>query len=182
MFQFGDYSNQKDRAYAFTTAAGYDFKDLPMDPQFWVGYDLASGDPNAGTGATHETFNQLFPFGHYYLGFIDVVGRQNIHDLNGQFAFYPMAWITGIAQYHVFNLDSGRDALYAANGSVLRKDPTGRAGTDVGQELDLLLNFHLTNHQDVLLGYSHLYSGPFIKQTGSPLSPDYFYAQYTYRW
>jgi hypothetical protein len=37
-------------------------------------------------------------------------------------------------------------------------------------------------HSDILVQYSHLYSGTFIKETGSPLSPDFFYVQYTFRW
>jgi hypothetical protein len=80
-FQFGDFSNQNQIAGMYTTGLGYHFKDLPMNPQAWVYYDYASGDPHIGVGDTHRTFNQLFPFGHYYFGFIDVVGRQNIHDL-----------------------------------------------------------------------------------------------------
>jgi Alginate export len=64
----------------------------------------------------------------------------------------------------------------------LRRDPTGRSTNDVGEELDLLTNFHLTTHTDLLFGYSHLYAGDFIKRTGNGRSPDFFYAQYSYRW
>ena len=54
-----------------------------MNPQFWLRYDFASGDNNL-TDGDRTTFNQLFPFGNYYLGWIDRVGRQNIHDFNAQ--------------------------------------------------------------------------------------------------
>jgi hypothetical protein len=43
------------------------------------------------------------------------------------------------------------------------------------------LNFHLSNHQDLLLGYSKLFEGEFLERT-KPGSPDLFYLQYTYRW
>ncbi|MFL5241112.1 MAG: alginate export family protein, partial [Gemmataceae bacterium] len=69
-----------------------------------------------------------------------------------------------------------------AAGAVIRSDPTGRAGTDVGDVLTSFTNFHISKHSDILIQYSHVYSGDFIKRTGSPLSPDFFYMQYTYRW
>jgi hypothetical protein len=182
MLQFGEAVNQHILAKAFTTGVGWKFKCLPWDPQAWVYYDYASGDPDPGNSQTRRTFNQLFPFGHYYLGWLDLVGRQNINDINTQVCFFPAKWIQCVAQYHVFRLDSDKDALYSAGGAVLRRDPTGRAGNDVGEELDLLTNFHLSNHADLLIGYSHLYAGDFIKRTGPPGSPDFFYAQYSYRW
>ena len=59
-----------------------------------------------------STFNQLFPFGHYYFGFMDDVGRENINDLNFQGVIYPTKWITGLAQVHFFRLDQPADALH----------------------------------------------------------------------
>jgi hypothetical protein len=182
MLQFGGFSNQGILAKAFTTGVGYNFKCVPLDPQVWLYYDFASGDPDPGGTNVHRTFNQLFPFGHYYFGYIDVVGRQNINDINGQLTIYPANWITAYMQYHIFRLDSPKDALYNAAGAPIRIDPTGKAGTDVGEELDFVVNFHLTNHQDVLLGYSHLFQGDFIRQTGPAGSPDFTYVQYSYRW
>jgi hypothetical protein len=180
--QFGTFSNQGTLAKAFTTGFGYHFKDVTWTPQVWVYYDYASGDPNPGVGGTQRTFNPLFPFGHYYFGYIDAVGRQNINDFSTQVAFYPAKWITTFVQFHVFRLDSPRDALYNAAGRVLRRDPTGLAGEDVGQEIDVLLNFHLTKHQDIFLTYSHLFPGEFLRRTGNGGSADYLYVQHSYRW
>jgi hypothetical protein len=180
MLQFGPYSNQHTFADAYTTGLGYYFKDVPLTPQFWIYFDHASGDPHPGLGTTHRTFNQLFPFGHYYFGYIDVVGRENINDLNFQAAIYPTKWITTYVQYHMFRLDQAKDALFSAAGVPLRIDPSGRAGTNVGDEIDVVVNFHLTTHQDLFVNYSHLYAGPFIRQTGPPGSPGYLYLQYSY--
>jgi hypothetical protein len=182
MYQFGDWSNQTISAGAYTTSVGYQFAKAPMNPQFWVAYDWAAGDHNPGRTGTHGTFNQLFPFGHYYLGYLDLVGRQNISDFNMQFVFFPAKWVTGLVQYHNFRLDSSKDALFNAFGAPIRRDPTGRAGGDVGEEIDFYVNFHLTQNQDVLVGYSKLFAGEFIKRTGSPLSPELFYFQYSFRW
>ncbi|MCI0376112.1 MAG: alginate export family protein [Gemmataceae bacterium] len=82
----------------------------------------------------------------------------------------------------MFHLDSRFDALYNAAGAAIRRDPTGRAGTDVGNELDLFLNFHLSPHQDILVGYSKLFAGDFIRGTGPGQSPELFYVQYSFRW
>lgn len=182
MLQFGTYSNQDLLAGAFTASGGYRFADCPTTPQFWICYDYASGDSDPGVGDTRSTFNQLFPFGHYYFGYLDLVGRRNIHDLSTQAACFPTPWITAIAQFHHFRLDAPRDALFNAAGLAIRQDPTGRAGTDVGNEIDLAIAFHLGTHSDLLVGWSKLYSGSFIDQTGPKVSPELFYLQYGYRW
>ena len=179
MWQFGDYANQRIAAGSITTGLGYRFADVPTAPQFWLYWDRASGDPNPGTGSVHRTFNQLFPWGHTYFGYLDLVGRENIDDVSVQGVFFPARWVTLQAQYHVFRLVSARDALYNASGVAIRRDPTGRAGTDVGEEIDLTANFHLDPHQDVFLGFSHLFAGPFVRQTGpNGVSPSLFYLQY----
>lgn len=190
MLQFGGYANQSVIAKSFVASGGYNFADVMWSPQFWVGYDYASGDPDPQTSGTRRTFNQLFPFGHYYYGFADIVGRQNINDYFLQAVAYPEKWLTCTIQLHVLRLDSDKDALYGPGGNVIRQDKTGRAGDNVGNELDLVTNFHLTKHSDVLVGYSRLFAGSFIRNTAPPgpqqggmaHDPELFYAQYSYRW
>jgi hypothetical protein len=182
MAQVGRYSNQNLQAAAATTGIGYNFKDVEMTPQFWVYYDFASGDAQPGAGDKFGTFNQLYPFGHYYLGYLDLVARQNIQDFNMQFALFPTKWTYLIVQYHNFHLAQARSPLFGAGGGVLRFDPSGSAGTDVGDELDVLFNVHLTAHQDILFGFSKLYPGSFIRQTGADVSPELFYLQHQVRW
>lgn len=182
MFQVGKYSNQQLQAGAFTTGAGYNFKDVQMTPQFWVYYDYASGDSNPGEGDKFGTFNQLYPFGHYYLGYLDLVARQNIQDFNIQFVMYPTKWTYVLLQYHNFHLAEAKSPLFGAGGGVSRVDPTGAAGTSVGNEIDLLVNFHLSAHQDILIGYSKLFAGSFIRNTGPDVSPELLYIQHQLRW
>jgi hypothetical protein len=182
MYQFGARARAKQDISAGAVAAGlgYHFASLPMNPQMWLRYDYASGDDNPHDG-TWSTFNQLFPFGHYYFGFLDRVGRQNINDFNVQLVLYPQPWFTVIVQYHKFWLANKKDFLYNAAGVATRRDPTGRAGDDVGDELDLRFNVHLSHHQDLMFGYSKLWSGDFIKKTGPNVSPDFFYMQHVFR-
>lgn len=180
--QLGERGSQTLVAGMATAGAGYHFKDAKWNPTFWAFYDFASGDQAPNGGDTFNTFNQLFPFGHYYLGWIDLVGRQNIHDANLHLFLYPTKWLTVWMQYHHFWLASRRDALYSAGGVPLRRDATGRAGRNVGDELDLVMNFHVGPHSDVLLGYSVLFPGHFTRQTGSDRTAELFYASYVFRW
>lgn len=182
MIQFGRRGGADVLAGAVTTGGGYEFAGAPMKPRLWLYYDWASGDSSPGSGTFH-TFDPLFPFGHNYLGWVDLVGRQNIHDVNVHLYLYPTNWITAWFQFHHFQLDSGRDALYApAPGVVLRRDPTGSAGRHVGEELDIVLNFHLGGRQDILAGHSILFPGRFLRETGPASAPQLTYVQYSLRW
>ena len=187
-YQFGNYDGRDVVAGFATGGLGYAFSKLPMQPQFWAYFDYASGSPNRSAG-TFETFNQLFPFGHYYFGYLDEIGRENIHDWNFQATFYPAKWITGLVQYHVFRLDQAKDALYGPSPGYPtdRFDPTGKAGTNVGQELDVVGTFNLDRHNAIMLGYSKFFSGDFIRETGTTsaarsTNPEFFYMQYSFRW
>ena len=182
--QFGDQGGQDLLAGMATAGVGRNFKNACWSPTVWVYYDYASGDSDPTSGDAH-TFNQLFPFGHYYLGWMDLVGRQNIHDLNAHLLFYPQPWITVWLQYHHFQLDQSRDALYNAGGVAYRRDPTGAAGTDVGNEFDIALNFHLTNNSDILVSYNKLFGGRFLEATSGPnaaVDAETLYLMFQQKW
>lgn len=182
IYQFGKHAGQDTSAGAVNTGLGYHFADWPLTPIFWIYNDWYSGDQSGGTGGNYHTFNSLFGFGHYYQGWADVVGRQNIDDINMQLCVFPAKWIISSVQAHFFYLDHAKDALYSKFEAPLRRDPTGRAGHHVGNEIDFINNFHLSRHQDILTGYSHLFDGAFIQRTGHPGGVDFFYLQYSYKW
>lgn len=167
MMQFGNQNSQDLFAGAATGGVGRNFKESSWSPTFWVYYDYASGTPDPGTGDYH-TFNQIYPFGHYYLGWLDLVGRKNIHDANAHLIFYPQPWITIWMQYHHFWLAESRDALYNAGGVAIRRDATGAAGRNVGDEIDFIVNFHIRQYSDVLFSYSQLFGGSFLENTSGP--------------
>jgi hypothetical protein len=95
---------------------------------------------------------------------------------------FPAKWISSGVQAHFFYLDSGKDALYNKSGVVERVSPQGNAGKHVGDELDLVTNFHLSFHSDIFVGYSVLFAGEFIRNTGPSTSPQLFYLQYSFKW
>jgi hypothetical protein len=183
-YQFGDYTARNDSSGFATAGLGWAFTELPMQPQFWAYYDWASGTPGLGGTGQFSTFNQLFPFGHYYLGYLDDEGRENVNDLNFQAIAYPAKWITGLAQVHFFSLDQPADALYGKSPGypIIRRSAAGDAGTTVGNEIDFVASFQLDRHSNLSFGYSKLFEGDFIRQTGPSVSPEFYYAQYSFRW
>ena len=184
--QLGGYANQQTYAGMYVAGLGYWFKNLPAAPTLWAYYDYASGDPNPGGSNVHRTFNTLFPFGHAYFAGLDTIGRQNIKDFHLEAGLFPFDWMRIIGGYHVLSLDSPKDALYNASGSVVRQDTTGKSGTDVGQAINGVVQFHIDNHQMFLINYSHLFSGQFIKDTAvnsrAARDIDAWWFQYTFKY
>jgi hypothetical protein len=181
MLQLGRRGSSDIIAGASASGIGWHFKDAPWNPVLWAYYDWASGSRNPLAGQL-STFNQLYPFGHYYFGWMDFVGRQNIQDYNLNLYLNPNKWITINPQYHVFQLSSATDALYNAAGQPLRFDPTGRSGKDVGQEMDWIVNLHMTRHQDIMFAYGHFFFGEFMRNTGPGTGAETYWLMYNVRW
>ncbi|MHC4215618.1 MAG: alginate export family protein, partial [Planctomycetota bacterium] len=86
--QFGRFSSDHVFAWMATAGGGYTFDDCDWKPRVGLLYDYASGDDDPAD-STHGTFNQHYPLGHAYLGYMDLVGRQNIHALKAQVKVKP---------------------------------------------------------------------------------------------
>ena len=71
--QFGTVGSGNIGAGMFTAVLGYTFPIKEWSPRAYFEFDYASGDRKPGGGV--GTFNQLFPNGHSYLGYIDYIGR-----------------------------------------------------------------------------------------------------------
>jgi hypothetical protein len=182
-YQFGDFGTRDQKAGFFTGGLGREWAQARWKPALWVYYDWASGDRDP-TDGDHGTFNQLFPLGHKYLGYADLVARQNINDVNFLWTASPTQKLRLLAWYHIFFLDEARDALYNAAGAPIRVDPTGAAGRDVGQELDLTVQYIFSPRADILFGYSHFWAGDFVQATnpaGVTGDVDFTYTQFSLR-
>ena len=184
MLQIGEQNHSDLLAGAATAGLGRNWKEAALNPTAWIYYDYASGDGDPTAGDAH-TFNQLFAFGHYYMGWMDLIGRQNIHDVNAHLYLYPAPWITVWGQYHHFWLDQSTDALYNPAGVAYRRDPTGLSGNNVGDEIGLTLNFHLARYTDILVSYNKLYGGGFLAGTAGPggaVDAESLYLMFGQRW
>ncbi|CAN5566116.1 hypothetical protein BH20VER3_BH20VER3_10850 [soil metagenome] len=174
-YQFGQVGSGDVSAWMFTTEEGYTFKPVPLTPRVWLGFDYATGDDAAGGNV--ETFNQLYPLGHAYFGYIDLVGRQNIVDLHpGVSIKCASDKLTVRAEGHFLWRAEAADALYNAGGGVVRRGAPGTS-KEVGSEIDLVANYRFNRHLDIEAGYSHFFPGTFIKQTGPDSDINFFYFQ-----
>lgn len=178
--QFGKWDGDEVHAWMVGSEGGYTFKDVPMTPRAGLGFDYATGDDTPRDNS-HDTFHQLFPTGHAFLGYIDLVGRQNIIAPNVNFSFKPFKDVTVKAFYYHFWLDSNLDALYNAGGVPIRRNATGSSGNDVGDELDLTVNWQVDVHSSFLFGWSHFWPSNFINSSGFSRDADFLYLQYQFK-
>jgi hypothetical protein len=185
-YQFGKFGSGDISAWMVASEGGYTLADAPLVPRLFLGFDAASGDHHPGNGDL-GTFNQLFPTGHPFFGYIDVIGRQNIIDLHPGLEVQllnnaPHAKrVTLRAEHHLFWRESDADAVYTAAGTVLRAG-TGSDEAYIGAETDLLLNWQIDRHWSAYVGYSHFFAGDFIQDTGPAGDIDFVYAslQFTF--
>lgn len=174
-YQFGDVNSGDISAFMITGEAAYTFADLKWTPRVGLGAGYASGDDDP-LDSDVETFKQLFPLGHAWLGYIDVVGRQNIINLRVMAGAWPILKTLRVnADLHFFWLADADDGLYNAGGVKIRAG--NGSERDVGTELDLTVLYKVNRHTDVLIGYSHFFAGDLIDQPGPSDDIDFFYTQ-----
>ena len=77
--------------------------------------------------------------------------------------------------------DKKEDALYTAAGGPIRRDVRGQSGSTVGGEMDVTVAWKVDRHQSVLFGWSHLWPGSFIDQTGDNDDVDLLYLKYVFK-
>lgn len=178
--QLGEHGTRDVRAYSITGQLGHRFVNVRTTPRLYIGFDRASGDEDPFDGKV-GTFNQLFPLGHAYFGFIDTVARQNAIDWNHGLSFNPVAQVVLSTDFHQFWRASRQDALYDAGGAVVRP---GNAGTAkrLGWEIDFTAEYKVNRHSLVTGGLSYFLPGRFIRESGSSerIRFSYLTLQYTF--
>jgi hypothetical protein len=174
-YQFGTFGNLSHSAGFFTIGGGRQLRDDCWKPTLWVYYDWASGSDTIGNG-----FNQNFPLGHKYLGFMDFYARTNIEDLNVQLELQPNKDWKLLLWWHTFWLQNGNDVPYRINGTPFVTTPGG--SQYLGQELDFLATWYMTPRMSWLFGYSHYFTGTWYSTNPTPPpfdgDADFAYVQY----
>ncbi len=173
--QWGEFGQVDHLAGFFTLGAGRKFPGAPCKPTLWAYYDWASGDETLGNG-----FDHLFPLAHRYLGWMDLYGRRNIEDINFLLTLEPSDRVKIFLWHHVFFLQDGDDVPYSV--VMTPSVPLPGGSQYLGQEVDLALEWTVTPRTNLLVGYSHFFSGKFYDTNPSvPFSgdADFFYTQYT---
>lgn len=176
-WQFGQRGPDRDRAAMLIAKGGYLWL-ARWQPRLQVEYDFATGDNDSTDGNARE-FNNLFPTNHAYYGYADVAGLRNLHALRLTAAVKPHPKLTLEADYHRFLLAARRGPWKNAGGRVLGFDPTGEAGRDVGQEVDLTVRLPVQKHVSFLAGHSIFLPGRFAVRTRGPETHHFGYIQTT---
>ena len=170
-YQFGEVGDNGVTAWSVTGVLGYRPDEWRWQPRFFVGVDAASGD--AQNGGHVQTFHQLFPLGHAYLGLADAFGRQNIFavQIGSQLKLAKATKLQLVA--HTFRAVESADGFYNVGGGRARAGQLG--GRELGHEIDLLVNHKVNRHVSLYGGYSYLFSGSGIGATGPDEDQSFFY-------
>jgi hypothetical protein len=125
----------------------------------------------APRGGDFNRFNQLFPLGHKYFGFIDAVQRSNIESPNVLFTMNPhKKWNVFIWYWH-FLANSGTDIVPSLGGTPIES----LERTHFGDEVDFLAKYTIGPRSNLLFGYSHFWRGNKIL---APKDADFIYTQW----
>jgi len=141
---------------------------MPWSPTLWCYFDYASG--NRG-GGDYNRFNDLFPLGHKYLGFIDAARRQNIEAPNVLLTMKPHQKVELLFWYWHIMANQAGDIVPSIGGTP----PQSTDSKDFGDELDLIAKYLIGPRSNVLVGYSHFWRGNKIL---APQDADFTYVQW----
>jgi hypothetical protein len=162
------------QAWGTTAGLGYTIASSGWKPRFFAGYDYASGDNNPADG-THGTFDTMYPTAHDRFGIADLFGWENIVAWRAGATVIPHRRWSVTGQYLDFWLASATDAAYNSSGGVILRDPTGKSGTHLGQELDAYAWYEINREVHVGAGIGHLLPGEFIDKAGKGAAYTYPY-------
>jgi hypothetical protein len=172
-YQLGEVGDEDVSAWSVAAQVGRKIDSLGA-PRLWAGLDWASGDDS--TGGDVETFDQLYPLGHAYLGYMDYIGRQNIIDTSLGAKWDLGRNVSLDFGNHAFWADSTDDAIYNAGGGVLR--PAGSFDSSwIGFETDLVATWRPQSWFEAQVGYGHFFPGDAIDESGPDEESDFFYVQ-----
>jgi hypothetical protein len=181
-YQFGD-ADKKVQAWFAAIELTKALKDIALAPAFTVGFDYASGDDDPQDD-TIKTFEALQPYGHYYFGYADMIGRQNLISPFLRAKFLPTKKVMVNLEGHWFWVAQEADALYSpCNCSKPVRKGSADAGSYTGFEMDAFVKASINHHLSVLVGCSYLTAGEFLEDTEGPsdnVTRWYTQVQYTF--
>jgi len=171
--QFGNWGTDEIRAYGLAFHLGYTFN-MAWRPHLIAQYVKGSGDKKPNDGK-HNTFDGVFGGSDTILyGWMNLFFWPNLQEHRLDLVLTPVQNTTFRLEYHYFRLDEAKDAWYYP-GKAQRVDHSGSSGRELGHELDFSVRKKVSNHLELLGGYSFFIPGEFIKNTGkSPKAHWYF--------
>lgn len=167
-YQFGDWTNQTQQAWAVDAEVGYQWTTVPLKPWLRAVYYRSSGDNNA-TDSRHGTFYSMLPSGRMYAKF-PFYNLMNVQDAFVQFIVSPTDKTKIAVDFHHLSLDNSNDLLYGGMGATslsgtgtfgFTGKPSGGHNT-IGQLLDVTLSYNVNKDLSARLYYAHAFGGSVI--------------------
>jgi hypothetical protein len=162
IFQWGSFSGNPVRAWAFSTETGYRISQTHWKPRLSVRADIASGDKN-GTDPRLQAFNPLFP-GNSYAGAIGLFGPTNLTDLTPALRLLPHQRVVLILECPSYWRTSLGDGIYATDLRLLIPPGAGQ-GSYVGSNPGIAPIWQVTRHITLQGAITRFLSGGFLKGT-----------------
>ena len=179
--QLGRYGRDTLRAFGANGRLGVTAP-VAGKPRLGAQYTWGSGDSNP-TDGVHGTFDGVYGGRDiFFYGYLNLFFWANVRDAEIDFSVKPWRALTFYAEYHHFTLDQRTDAWYTTGLKAYRRDPTGKSGMNLGDELDCRLAWTLWNHLELMAGYGRFFPGAFVKNTGPASPANWYFAQAVYSW
>ena len=178
VWQVGTLEDKDHFAHFQHLSVGYTFR-FPWAPRVMAMYDYASGTNNPN-GNNNHTFDGLFGarrgeftptslFGPFY--------RSNISSPGIRLILKPVPTVKLNVKFRAWYLAQSRDAW--TNSGM--QDPTGAAGSALGQDVEVRVQWDPSPNISVDIGYDHFFKGSFIKkQVNVPGNPPARCTNYSY--
>ncbi|MBI4861117.1 MAG: alginate export family protein [Candidatus Riflebacteria bacterium] len=175
------------RAQMAHAEVGYTWN-IHLHPRLSVYYDHASGtkDPN---GPVNQTFDKLYGLKDIDLGATGIYGpfnRANLASPSVRVECNPRTNVRVYARHAWRHLDEAKDSFSSSNlsGFTAIRDATGRAGTNLGRDVELAAIWNISANFLVEGRYGHWWKGSYFdrlpKTSGLPaggnLDTDFFSA------
>ena len=134
--QTGSYGGLDHRAALLHVGASYT-TGLPGRLKLGTAFNVGSGDDDPADGI-HGTFDQLYPLGHAYYGYMDLFALQNLRNTEVTVeAALPRRTMLRVALQDFALLSPGADAWYNVGGAVVHHAGDASISSHVGNELDI---------------------------------------------
>ena len=176
--QSGRYGGVPHRA-ALLHAGGSFTAELPGRPKLGAAFSYGSGDDDPHDGV-HATFDQLYPLGHAYYGYIDLFALQNLRNTEITVeASLPgrMRLRVGVQDFAL--VAPGADAWYNVGGAVVHRAAGETLSPHVGNEIDVTLRVPVGD-VGLEVGYGRFFGGAYLRDAGfARRTADFLYVQTT---
>ena len=182
VFQFGTFAQRPIRAWTATCNSGYTIrsqKGQEIDYRVALDAGIASGNHNPTQGAL-GTFNALFPKGAYF-GEANFIGPYNIQDIRpGLRVTIPHQRIVIWPNVEMLWRQSRQDGIYSIPAALVQAGSAADA-LFIGSQADLNIQWEQNQHVTWAVDGAHFFSGPFLHETTSGKSVNFFAPSIAYR-